>query len=66
MSIDGRLALQERIVKSEKQIQKTEAAAWKEQQPKKRFALYQKLTEDKKKMEDLKSCKIIPLHEANG
>ena len=45
LTIDQRLALQEKIVKLEKQIQKTEAAAWKETQPKKRFALHQKLTQ---------------------
>lgn len=50
LSIDDRLVLQEQIVKLEKQIQKTEAAAWKEQQPKKRFALYQKLQALKKEL----------------
>ena len=57
LSIDDRLALQEQIVKLEKQIQKTEAAAWKEQQPKKRFALYQRLQMDRQKLEDLKNGK---------
>lgn len=52
-SIDERLALQERIVKLEKLIAKTEAAAWKEQQPKKRFELYSKVQECKKGMENL-------------
>ena len=36
MTIDERLTLQERIVKLEKLIEKTEAFAWKEQPPKKR------------------------------
>lgn len=52
-SIDERLALQERIVKLEKLIAKTEAAAWKEQQPKKRFELYLKVQEYKKELERL-------------
>lgn len=54
-SIDERLALQERIVKLEKLIAKTEAAAWKEQQPKKRFELYSKLQGYKKELEGLKN-----------
>ena len=54
LTVDERLARQEKIRKLEKQIQKTEAAAWKEQQPKKRFALYQKLQEYKKELEELK------------
>ena len=54
MTVDERLARQEKIQKLEKQIAKTEAAAWKEQQPKKRFALYQKLQEYKKELEELK------------
>lgn len=54
-SIDERLALQERIVKLEKLIAKTEAAAWKEQQPKKRFELYSKAQEYKKELEGLKN-----------
>lgn len=54
-SIDERLALQERIVKLEKLIAKTEAAAWKEQQPKKRFELYSKVQRYKKELEGLKN-----------
>lgn len=54
-SIDERLALQERIVKLEKLIAKTEAASWKEQQPKKRFELYSKLQKYKEELERLKS-----------
>ena len=52
-SIDERLALQEQIVKLEKLIAKTEAAAWKEQQPKKRFELYSKVQAYKKGLENL-------------
>lgn len=53
-SIDERLALQERIVKLEKLIAKTEAAAWKEQQPKKRFEIYSKLQTYRRELEGLK------------
>jgi len=53
-SIDERLAVQERILKLEKLIEKTEAAAWKEQQPKKRFELYSKTQKYKKELEELK------------
>ena len=55
LSIDDRLALQEQIVKLEKQIEKTEAAAWKEQQPKKRFELYSRVQAYKQKLEELKN-----------
>lgn len=60
LSVDERLALQEQILKLEKLIEKTEAAAWKEQQPKKQFELYSRLREYKKKMEELKSGKNTP------
>lgn len=53
LSIDERLAIQEQIIKLEKQIQKTETAAWKEQQPKKRFELYQRLQGYRKDLEGL-------------
>ena len=55
ISIDERLAIQEQRIKFEKQIKKTEAAAWKEQQPKKRFELYQRLQVYKNRLEDLKN-----------
>jgi hypothetical protein len=54
LSIDERIARQEQILKLEKLIEKTEAAAWKEQQPKKRFDLYSRLREYQKKLEELK------------
>ena len=54
MSIDERLALQEKIVKLEKLIEKTEAAAWKETQPKKRFDLYSRLQKYKQELEEMK------------
>lgn len=53
-SIEERLALQEQILKLEKLIAKTEAAAWKEPQPKKRFELYQRVQEYKRTLEILK------------
>ncbi len=55
ISIDERLAIQEQRIKLEKQIKKTEAVAWKEQQPKKRFELYQRLQVYKNRLEDLKN-----------
>lgn len=55
LSIDERLALQEQINKLEKLIKKTEAAAWKEQQPKKKFELYTKLKEYKRKLDELRN-----------
>lgn len=55
LSIDERLALQEQVLKLEKLIKKTEAAAWKERQPKKQFELYSRLKEYKAKLEKLKS-----------
>ena len=55
LTIDQRLALQEKIVKLEKQIQKVEAAAWKETQPKKRFDLYTKLQNYRKELQKLTS-----------
>ena len=53
LSIDQRIALQEKILKLEKDIQKTESAVWKEQQPKKRFELYAKLQNLKKELQSL-------------
>ena len=54
LTIDQRLQLQEKIVKLEKQIAKTEVAAWKETQPKKRFDLYTRLQKYKQELEVLK------------
>ena len=42
LTIDQRLVLQAKIMELEERIRKTEAAAWKETQPKKRFDLYSK------------------------
>ena len=54
LSIEDRLAIQDQILKLEKQINKTENAMWKEQQPKKKFELHTRLREYQKKLEDLK------------
>lgn len=54
LSVEDRLAVQEQILKLEKQIKKTENAMWKEQQPKKKFELHTRLLEYKQKLEDLK------------
>lgn len=59
LSIDERLAIQEQITKLEKQIQKIETAAWKEQQPKKRFELYQRLQGYKNELEELNERRNI-------
>lgn len=55
LTIDQRLALQDKIIKLEKLIEKTEAAAWKEQQPKKRFELYTRVRSYKKQLEEMKN-----------
>ena len=54
LTIEERLSLQGQILKLEKQIERLEAAAWREQQPKKRFALYSKLQDQKKQLEAMK------------
>ena len=54
LSIEDRLAIQDQILKLEKQINKTENAMWKEQQPKKKFELHTRLREYQKKLENLK------------
>ena len=48
LSIEDRLAIQDQILKLEKQIDKTENAMWKEQQPKKKFELHTRLREYQK------------------
>lgn len=57
LSIEDRLAIQDQILKLEKQIDKTENAMWKEQQPKKKFELHTRLREYQEKLEDLKHGK---------
>lgn len=57
MTIEDRLAIQEQIIKLEKLIAKTETAAWKEQQPKKRFEIYSRLQNYKTQLEELKHGK---------
>ena len=57
LPIEDRLAIQNQILKLEKQIDKTENAMWKEQQPKKKFELHTRLREYQKKLEDLKHGK---------
>lgn len=57
LSIEDRLAIQDQILKLEKQIAKTENAMWKEPQPKKKFELHTRLREYQKKLEDLKHGK---------
>ena len=57
LSIEDRLEIQDQILKLEKQIDKTENAMWKEQQPKKKFEPHTRLREYQKKLEDLKHGK---------
>lgn len=57
LSMENHLAIQDQILKLEKQIDKTENAMWKEQQPKKKFELHTRLREYQKKLEDLKHGK---------
>ena len=53
ISIYERFHLQEKIGKLTKLIEKTERSAWKEVQPKKKYALFQKLKAYKAELEDL-------------
>lgn len=57
ISIDERLHLQEKIGKLTKLIEKTKRALWKEVQPAKKFALFQKLKGYKQELEDLQHGK---------
>ena len=52
-TIDEQLKTQDEIDRLNKLIKKTEAAAWKEQQPKKKFELYTRLQEYKKQLEEI-------------
>ena len=51
-AIDEQLKMQDEMNRLKKLIQKAEAAAWKEQQPKKRFELYTRLQNYKKQLEE--------------
>ena len=55
LSVEDRLKCQELIWKLEQNIEKTEAAAWKEKQPHKRFELHQRVQKLKQELEDLKN-----------
>lgn len=52
-TIDEQLRAQDEIDRLKKLIKKTEAVAWKEQQPKKKFELYTRLQEYKKQLEEI-------------
>lgn len=56
-SIDELLKSQDEIDRLNKLIKKTEAAAWKEQQPKKRFELYSKLQSYKNQLGEITNGK---------
>lgn len=55
LSIDARLERQEKINILTKLIEKTEAAVWKERQPKKKFELHEKVQGYKKELEKKKN-----------
>lgn len=52
-TIDEQLKTQDEINRLNKLIKKTETAAWKEQQPKKRFELYTELQKYKEQLEEI-------------
>lgn len=56
-TIDEQLKEQDEIDRLNKLIKKTERAAWKEQQPKKRFELYSKLQSYKNQLEEITNGK---------
>lgn len=56
-TIEEQLKSQDEIDRLSKLIKKTEAAAWKEQQPKKRFELYSKLKDYQKQLEGITNGK---------
>ncbi len=56
-TIDEQLKEQDEIDRLNKLMKKTEAAAWKEQQPKKRFELYSKLKDYQKQLEGITNGK---------
>lgn len=56
-TVNEQLKIQDEMNRLNKLIQKTEKAAWKEQQPKKRFALYTKLRKYKTQLEELTNGK---------
>ena len=53
LPIDEQLKIQDEMNRLNKLIQKTEKAAWKEQQPKKRFERYTQLQNYKKQLEEI-------------
>lgn len=56
-TIDEQLKTQDEINRLNKLIKKTETAAWKEQQPKKRFELYTELQNYKEQLEEITNGK---------
>ena len=57
LSMKERVALQDRILRLEKDIEKLEADTWKEKQPKKRFEKFTQLQRWQKELEVLKKSK---------
>ena len=56
-TVNEQLKIQDEVNRFNKLIQKTAKAAWKEQQPKKRFELYTELQKYKKQLEELTNGK---------
>lgn len=56
-TVNEQLQIQDEMNRLNKLIQKTEKAAWKETQPKKRFAIYTRLKEYKTQLEELTNGK---------
>ena len=56
-TVNEQLKIQDEMNRLNKLIQKTEKAAWKETQPKKRFAIYTRLKEYKTQLEELTNGK---------
>lgn len=53
-NLEDQLARQQKVDRLNALIAKTEKAVWKETQPKKRFALYSKLQEYKKELDEIR------------
>ena len=62
LTIDARLALQEKMAALEAQMHKLEKAVWREKQPKKKFALFTMLQQYKQDLEGLQRGKIEDAH----
>jgi hypothetical protein len=55
LSVEERLERQNKIIALQKEIDRLDALAWKEVQPKKKFELYNSIKERKQKLEEIKN-----------